>query len=331
MSAAHEVSLPAPKEPTLTVLMTVYNSAPYLEESIRSILQQSFRDFEFIIIDDASTDESPGILARFAQEDSRIRIVSNDENIGAGESSNKGFALARAPLIARLDSDDIAERNRLELQVAYMNEHPEVGVLGSSLTVIDEQGNVLGDRWGMPLSHAMIVWGMLFWTTMPHPAVIYRKSVMHTVGYATDAEHRANDLKLWIDLAERGVRFANLPAGLVRYRIRAGQMSDVFKSESQRSAEVLRRSYARFLLGEEFADHDLECLLTAQRRAGQKIGLVQLLRVFSIGKACARSMEKKGVVRPCELEALWQARRGTMWTIARQQLGTRLRWAFGRG
>jgi glycosyltransferase involved in cell wall biosynthesis len=314
----------------VTVLTTVYNSAPYLEEAIRSILQQTFADFEFIIIDDASTDESPGILARFAQEDSRLRIVTNDKNIGLGESLNKGLALASAPLIARLDSDDVAENNRLELQLAYMNDHPDIGVLGSSMAVIDEEGTLREDAWNMPLSHALIVWGMLFWATMLHPAVMYRKSIVDAVGYSSDADHMANDLKLWIDLAKRGVRFANLLDCLTRYRIRASQMSNVFRSEMQRNAEALRRSYARFLLGGEFADHDLECLLTAQSRAGQKIGLAQLLRVFSIGKACARSMEKKGVVRPCELDALWQARRGTMRTIARQQIGTRLRWAFGR-
>jgi glycosyltransferase involved in cell wall biosynthesis len=305
----------------VTVLTTVYNSAPYLEEAIRSILQQTFADFEFIIIDDGSMDESPRILARLAEEDARVRLVTNEKNLGVSESSNKGIALVRTPLIARQDSDDIAENNRLELQVAFMESHPEVSVLGSSLTVIDEQGDILEERWNMPISHAPIVWGLLFWTTIAHPAAVFRKNVIDAGGYSTAAEHRGtHDLKLWIDLAERGVRFANLPESLVRYRIRAGQLSDVFGNEMNQNAKQLRLSYAQFLLGNKFSNREVEYFLTAPKNADETISLAQLLKGFLVGRACAYGLEKKRIVQPNELSEVKRAWRRAIGAIAKRQL-----------
>lgn len=123
--------------PEISVVLSVYNDAKYVGVAIESVLAQTFTDFELIIIDDASTDESLSIARDFADE--RIRIVENEENLGLTKSLNKGISLAQGKYIARMDSDDICLPTRFEKQVAYLDAHPDVGVCGGWVELIGEQ------------------------------------------------------------------------------------------------------------------------------------------------------------------------------------------------
>ena len=127
------------QSPAVSVLLPVFNGIRHLREAVDSILGQTFADFEFIIIDDGSTDDSAKTLQQYAQVDSRIRLVSRP-NKGLTVTLNEGVGMASAPLLARMDADDIALPQRLEKQTAYMREHPDCVLLGSAVTLIDPEG-----------------------------------------------------------------------------------------------------------------------------------------------------------------------------------------------
>ena len=125
---------------SITVLMSVYNGLPYLSKAIDSILGQTYPDFEFLIIDDQSTDGSAEILDHYARQDKRIRIIKNEQNRGLGYNLALGVETATTPWIARMDADDIAIADRLALQMSYLEQHPEVDILGGYAININNLG-----------------------------------------------------------------------------------------------------------------------------------------------------------------------------------------------
>ena len=143
-------------EPAVTVLMTVYNAGSFLEPSIRSILGQSFGDFEFLIVDDCSTDGSAE-LAESASKDPRIKVIRNAQNRGQTACLNLGLGLARGRWIARHDADDLAHRDRLALQYQSAQKAPEIALLGTNGRIINEQNKLVG-LLDAPLSHEGITW-----------------------------------------------------------------------------------------------------------------------------------------------------------------------------
>lgn len=200
----------------VTVLMSVYNGLPYLRESIESILQQTYSDFEFLIIDDASNDGSSDVLVEYARRDERIRILTNEQNMGLGYSLARGVEASNTPWIARIDADDIAVPNRLELQMAYVVEHPEVDILGGYVSYIDNNGEFLFEK-RVPTSHENIY--RLIWTNpINHTTVFLRREAILRVGSYSLKFRRRQDYELWFRCAKAGLKFANLAVPLVYYR-----------------------------------------------------------------------------------------------------------------
>ncbi len=136
--------------PKVTVLLPVYNGARFLRQAIDSVLSQTWKDFELLVVNDGSTDGTAAILESYS--DPRIRILSNVQNIGLTLSLNKGLQSARGEYIARIDADDIALPIRLEKQVSYLDQHPEVGLVATGVKVIDERGHVTGS-YQAPFEH----------------------------------------------------------------------------------------------------------------------------------------------------------------------------------
>jgi glycosyltransferase involved in cell wall biosynthesis len=214
--AGPEAVAAAGPAPAVTVLMTVYNAGRYLAGSVESILSQTFRDFEFLIIDDGSTDDSAAILRRFAAADARVRLVSRP-NTGIVGALNEGLGLARAGLIARMDADDLAMPERLERQVAYLRAHQECVAVGSRVLAVDPAGDPLCD-WTCEESHEEIESLLLDegrGAGIIHPAVMFRRDAAAGVGNYRD--RAAEDKDLFLRLAEVG-RLANLPEVLLHYR-----------------------------------------------------------------------------------------------------------------
>ena len=130
------------KKPEISVIMSVYNGMPYLQEAVKSILNQTYKDFEFIIVDDASTDDSLKYLKGI--NDKRIKILSNEKNLGLAVSLNKALNAARGEYIARMDADDISKPERLHIQLNFMELNPQIDICGSFVSVIDENGKLVG-------------------------------------------------------------------------------------------------------------------------------------------------------------------------------------------
>ena len=210
--------------PKVTVLMSVYNGERYLREAVESVLNQAFAGFEFIIIDDGSTDATSEILDGFG--DPRIVRFMNERNIGLAGSLNKGLAMARGEYIARMDADDINLPERLAKQVVFLDEHREVGVVGCAIQVIDADGSPIRVQ-RYPTTHGPLLWALCFYTPLAHPTVVFRKAVVERVGGYDCALLINEDRDLWQRLSSV-TRFANLPEVLFSYRMHPGSACHIY-------------------------------------------------------------------------------------------------------
>lgn len=199
--------------PELSVIMPVYNGAAYLRAAIDSILVQTFTDYEFIIVDDGSSDESAAIVESYA--DARIRLLRNSTNLGVVGALNRGLEVVRAPLIARMDCDDVSRPERFAKQLAFLRARPEVGVCGTWLESIGERRGYI---WRFPITPEQARCTLLFETALAHPSVIMRRELLERfdLSYSLAYEH-AEDYGLWLQLSRR-CALANLPEVLVYYR-----------------------------------------------------------------------------------------------------------------
>jgi hypothetical protein len=199
--------------------MSVYNGERFLSEAIQSVLNQSFSDFEFIIINDGSTDGTLSILE--SHDDARIVLVSNQANIGLSSSLNKGLALAQGEYVARMDADDVALPHRFEKQVAFLDAHPEVGILGSPCQLINIHGREQG-LYRAPPSDLEIRWRSLIANPFWHPTVMIRGHILAENGLNYDqALQTSQDYDLWIRMLNH-TRGANLGEPLIQYRLGHG-------------------------------------------------------------------------------------------------------------
>jgi glycosyltransferase involved in cell wall biosynthesis len=227
--------MPAAVLPLVSVVMPVYNSAPYVEEAIASMLNQTFANFELLVFNDGSTDESAALIRGFT--DSRIQLFDYSQNMGYVAHLNHALELARGTYIARMDSDDIASPDRLARQVAYMEAHPETGLCGTAY-------REFGSREGLvpvPETDAAIRRWMLRSNPFGHPTVLMRTAVLarHRLRY-DPAAMPAEDYRLWYELS-RVTQLANLPEPLLSYRVHPTQTSQVLDDKRQASANETRR------------------------------------------------------------------------------------------
>jgi hypothetical protein len=208
--------------PTVSVLMSVHNAGAYLTPAVESILAQSFDEFEFLILDDGSTDRSGALLQEFAARDPRIRLISR-ENRGLTKSLNELLAAARGKYIARMDADDIALPDRFARQVAFLHRHRDVLCVGGAFEIIDQAGRYLTTIWP-PCSDEEIQSQMLRGhCAISHPTAMARRAALVEIGgYQRDL---VEDLDLWLRLGERG-RLANLSEVVLRYRLHGKSISE---------------------------------------------------------------------------------------------------------
>jgi glycosyltransferase involved in cell wall biosynthesis len=212
-----------PENPLITVLMPCRNAGRYIRLAIDSILQQTYPHFEFLIIDNASTDGTPEIVEDYRRADPRIVLVRNARDIGIAGSLNKGLKMASGRFIARMDADDVSEPSRLADQLAYLLAHPECIICGSHITLIDEDDRVIGRR-RFPETDEQIKRIMLLEIPFCHPATFLRAEAVGEHGVLYDESiHTVEDRDFWLRLAPHGA-FANLDKHLLRYRVSPGAM-----------------------------------------------------------------------------------------------------------
>ena len=209
--------------PKVTVLLPSYNAERYLAEAVESILHQTFTDFEFLIIDDGSTDGALEILRRYAEQDPRIRLIAR-ENRGLVPTLNEGLEKARAPLIARMDNDDVAMPDRFQKQVAFLDAHPEVVCLGSAFSHIDEAGRHLISLFPPESNNELQQLCLAGHCPICDPTSMFRREATLAVGGFRPEMVLAEDLDMWLRLGEVG-ELACLPEPLLKYRLHPKSMS----------------------------------------------------------------------------------------------------------
>lgn len=211
--------------PALTVAMSVYNNAPFLTPAIESILGQSFEDFEFLIVNDGSSDGSDAIIDSFAARDSRIRPI-HQANAGLVASLNRLIREARAPLIARMDGDDLSMPERFARQIAFLDANPDHGVVGTWTMNIDEQGHIAPSA-GLdhPTDHEGFLDALDGKPLLCHPSAMMRTELVRAAGgYRAQYAH-CEDYDLWLRLSET-TRLCSLPERLLHYRYSEAQVSN---------------------------------------------------------------------------------------------------------
>jgi glycosyltransferase involved in cell wall biosynthesis len=234
--------------PKVSVVMCVYNGELCLREAIDSILNQTFKDFEFIIVDDGSTDGTPGILEACAKQERRIRLLRNASNLGLIPSLNNGLQVACGEYVARQDADDVSLPNRLVLQVQFLDKHPEIGVLGTWMTNVDETGRRV--VWKTPTSHAVIRWSLLFSTSMAHASVMMRRSLLDGDTTFRPEMLHAEDYDFWSRLSEKA-KLANLPECLYLRREHELRVSVRHQKKQEETVKAVMYENIRKLLGQE--------------------------------------------------------------------------------
>lgn len=227
--------------------MPTYNVAPYVKEAIVSVLQQTYKDFELLVIDDCSTDETVEVVRSI--EDARIRIMQNEKNVGLAENLNRGLSLINTELVARMDGDDIAEPFWLEREIAILDSHPEIGICSGGF----ERFGTVKSLVRFPERHEDIMANMLFECSVIVPT--FRMSLYHDHGlrYSTKA-FPAEDYRFWAECL-RVTKVYNIQATLFHYRMHPTQICTARRQEQQRKVSEVRR-YMLDWLSEDFTEDE---------------------------------------------------------------------------
>jgi len=203
----------------ISVIMPAYNAEPFIYDAIESILNQSYCDFEFIIVNDGSSDSTADIVNSF--NDPRIIFIDRKENKGLVYSLNEAIEFAHGDFIARMDADDVSMTNRFELQIKYMQEHPEVDICGGAYKCFGE----LDDLYECIVGTEKIAECLFHLCVIAHPTVMMRRRVVYKVDLYDQDYLYAEDYELWCRLLKRGAKFANIPNVLLNYRVSNGHIS----------------------------------------------------------------------------------------------------------
>jgi glycosyltransferase involved in cell wall biosynthesis len=299
--------------PRVSVVMPVYNAAAFLPEALGSLCEQSFGDFEVVVVNDGSTDGSEGIIAEWAGRDRRIRCV-DQENTGIIGALNRGIAEARGEYVARMDADDVSEPRRLERQVRVLDECPEVAVCGGWIRTFGEGPTNLygkGEIIRHPGEAALVKATMLLRCAVAHPTVLMRRSLFTQgeaggggLSYLIGYEH-CEDYALWARVLDRGRRgephqIVSVPEVVLRYRVHPGQISEIHRNHQERIADRVRSEmlvrWGFAPTGQELSEHSdvsrdriaatVDGMLAADRWLRELVKRNEQLNVFDRNALC---------------------------------------------
>lgn len=236
---------------TVSVLMPAYNAAEHIREAIDSILKQTFSDFEFLIIDDGSTDSTVDIISEY--NDPRIKLIENDGNKGLVYTLNKGLKVAQGKYIARMDADDISMNSRFEKQVNFLDKNPDVSILSTAFEFLGTPYHI-----HFPTDNEGIKVKLLENTALLHPGVMLRREVFiqENLLYNDDYKY-AEDYHLWTLAAQQNIKMANLDEVLVEYRQHENQVSMSRLKEQQVVKERIQFEYLSFYFKDDLTGKEL--------------------------------------------------------------------------
>ncbi len=241
--------------PTISVCMTTFNSEKYVAQAISSVLLQTFKDFELIIVDDASTDNTQSIIKSF--DDSRIRLIINDDRLFLGKSRNLGFAKCLGEYISIADSDDTFDPDLLATHIKYLRNAPQISLVGCCAKIMDENGRLTGEILKNPYTSKQIPSALLFFNVFVHSSILARKQDLPKGLYQYDT---AEDYGLYVGMVKEGRSVANLRAPLVNYRVHKESDSHKQWIMSDKTKTVMKDIMRKQLLDLEIVPntHELE-------------------------------------------------------------------------
>ncbi len=230
----------SPETPVVSVVMPTYNGERFLRPAIASILNQTFSDFELIVVDDASTDSTPQILAELTDNDARLIVLTNDRNLGIAGATNRALAAARGQYVALQDHDDISLPHRFQTQVDFLDSHPDIALVGSAATLIDEN-SVAYAEFPLPCEEIDIKWRLLFFGDAFHytSTMLRRDALIQIKGYGEDPAFRFAEAYDPFSRLAMHYHVANIPETLVLWRRHPGATSLQRQQEQMRSGEVI--------------------------------------------------------------------------------------------
>lgn len=232
------------ESPKISVVMPVYNAEPYLKDAIESILNQTFTDFEFIVVDDASTDNSYKIIEEYSKKDKRIIVFRNEKNLGIAETRTKGTKYAKGKYIAVFDADDISILTRLEKQYNYLEKHTDCGVVGGFIeSFYSDTGKILGVRKYYE-DDANLRRRLFLYCPVSQGVCMIRREVFETLGYYNPKYPVAEDLDLWFRIGTK-YKFANIQEILLKYRIHKNSTTISKIQRIETMTLEIRKKYSR--------------------------------------------------------------------------------------
>jgi len=251
--------------PETSVIMSVYNTERFVIQAIESILGQTYRDFEFVIVNDGSTDKTGQILSEFQKRDARIVLLNNQKNIGVTKSLNIALKEARGKYVARMDPDDISRKDRLEIQISYMKSNPLTDILGSYVKSIDEDGSITGE-WIYPDDPVSIRWQLIFANALAHPSVVYKKDIVLSAGGYNEDLASGIDYDLWVRLSPKA-RICQVKEFLVMWRSHTGSITYQYAERRKNTQKAIVKKQIEGYLGREVPDKDVESLYSLEAEA----------------------------------------------------------------
>lgn len=254
------------QQPKISVLMTVYKGEEYIKEAIESILNQTYKNFEFIIVNDSSPDDCQKIIDSF--KDDRIITLNNEKNIGLVSSLNKGIAIATGKYIARMDQDDISLPKRLAIQVAHMESNPNIGICGSNVKTIGKISGYINKKLTHPEENKAI---LLFHTPFAHPTVMIRKKILEENNLLYDVNFEyCEDYNLWTRIS-KVTKMSNIDQVLLLYRTHETNMSQLFGSTQSGKAKILKKELIENTLKIKPSEKDFSIHNKIKTKGGTKI------------------------------------------------------------
>ena len=254
----------------ISVIMPVYNAEHYVSEAVESVLNQTYKNFEFIVIDDFSTDNTYSILEKYAKADGRIRLFRNERNLQQAETTNFGIKQSKGEYIARIDADDISIPSRLARQIEFLENNPEIGVCGSWYKSFSNDIDKAIEVVKLKTKPEDIKIQMyLFQNELANPSTMMRRSVFSKIQYDINVGGYAEDWHIWIKMLDEKIKLANIDEFLLHYRISSTQFSQINSDKLEIQNNKIRVYGLKKVFGaelnQEIIDMHLKVLLAPKK------------------------------------------------------------------
>jgi glycosyltransferase involved in cell wall biosynthesis len=232
------------KTPLISIILATFNEPPmYLTQSVQSILQQTLGDFEILLIDDSTNPDTLAAIDALAQSDERIKLMRAPQRMGFVPALNAGLRQAQGKYIARMDGDDISAPNRFELQMAFLDKHPEIAVVGGAMDIINERGEKTSHRNYATTAPKIKIFALLR-SPLAHPTVMLRREIIDKGFYYDENFPKAEDLELWLRLMKNGYKLTNIPNTVLSYRVQGNLANKRTKDHFEYTYNARKKNFS---------------------------------------------------------------------------------------